>query len=74
MVIRTSSTIFQRPGQPERAAAAQLHQIVEEADPGAGEHDEEHRQRLDRVLAEDEERDDRGDQEEHAAHHRACPA
>jgi hypothetical protein len=58
------------PGQPKRAPAAQLHQVVGETDAGAGQHDEEHGQGLSRVLAQDEERDDRRRQEEHAAHHR----
>ena len=49
---------------------AELHPVVGETDGGASQRHEEHRQRLDRVLPEDEPGHGGGDQDQQAAHRR----
>ena len=69
-VTAASSSSFQRPERPERAPVAHLQVVVEEADQAAAERGEEHGQAGKRVDGEREEREQRGDEDQQAAHRR----
>jgi len=61
---------LQAPGQAERPLVPKLDQIVEEADPAAGHRRPEDRERRQRARARGEERDRRGEHDQHSSHRR----
>ena len=68
----TSSTSFQRPGEPERPALDDLREVIDEADACAQQRDGQHAERLVRAVGEGEERDRRHRDDEDAAHRRGA--
>src|SRR5262249_17833075 len=58
------------PGQAERSLVRQLDEVVQESDRTAGESGEEHGQGLESVVADRQEGDRRGEQDEEPAHRR----